>query len=187
MSRALATLDRHLDALRWRDRIPLILTLALLVATLGVWLDQFFGGLVHYRRIEGIMSNIAPSGPPPFLLASVTPDRTGLPFVVWFSNGDGDTDHDVRIWVSRGPVANPAELVTVEIRPDVRVVDGKLSAREMALLRQWLAPNLPVLVRYWDGDIESSENAIAAMRPVKRRPPSQSHSARPTASMSPHS
>jgi hypothetical protein len=103
-----------------------------------------------------------------YLMSNLTPKRTGLPFVVWISP-KGDARHDVRIKVSPGPKWVPSEFVSVAIRPDVRVVGrGTLSGQHLALLRQWVDLNRDVLVRYWDGDIEDTLDALAALKPLRK-------------------
>jgi hypothetical protein len=101
-----------------------------------------------------------------FEMANLSPKRTGLPFVVWISPKAG-APHDVRVKVSMGPKVNPAELISVAIRPDVHVVaGGNISTQHLALLKKWVALNQDVLVKYWDGEIEYTEDAIAALKPV---------------------
>jgi hypothetical protein len=101
-----------------------------------------------------------------FEMANLSPKRTGLPFVVWISPKAG-APRDVRVKVSKGPKVNPAELISVAIRPDVHVVGGgDMSAHDLALLRKWLVLNQDVIIKYWDGEIEYTEDAIAALKPV---------------------
>jgi len=69
-------------------------------------------------------------------------------------------DCDVPTWglVSKSPKVHSADLVPVAIRPDVHAVaGGKLSAHDL---------NQDVLVKYWDGDIEYTEDAIAALKAI---------------------
>ena len=101
-----------------------------------------------------------------FEMANLSPKRTGLPFVVWISPKAG-APHDVRVRVSRSPQAHASELISVAIRPDVHVVGGSLSARDVALLREWVELNHDVIIKYWDGDIEYTEDAIAALKPIE--------------------
>ena len=58
-------------------------------------------------------------------------------------------------------------MISVAIRPDVRVIDGSMKAGDLALLRSWVELNRDVLVRYWDGDIESTKEALAAIRAIE--------------------
>jgi hypothetical protein len=103
-----------------------------------------------------------------FEMANLSPKRTGLPFVVWISPKAG-AQHDVRVKVSKGPKVNPAELISVAIRPDVHVVGGgDIDAHDLALLKRWLALNQDVIIKYWDGEIEYTEDAIAALKPVTK-------------------
>ena len=101
-----------------------------------------------------------------FEMANISPKRTGLPFVVWISPRAG-APHDVRVKVSKGPRVQSAELVSVAIRPEVHVVgSGKMTADELALLKKWVEVNHDVIVKHWDGDIEYTEDAIAALKPI---------------------
>ena len=94
-----------------------------------------------------------------FLLASVGPQSTGLPFVLWFSAAD----HDIRI--SPGPNAKPGEFINVSL-PQMEVIGGgELSGSHLALLRQWVALNLDVLMRYWNGDLQYTPDVLALLRP----------------------
>ena len=106
-----------------------------------------------------------PEGEGLFEMANISPKRTGLPFVVWISPQAG-APHDVRVKVSRSPKVHSSELVSVAIRPDVHVVGGKLNAHDLSLLRKWVDLNRDVIVKYWEGDIEYTEDAIAALKPI---------------------
>jgi len=99
-----------------------------------------------------------------FEMANLFSKHTGLPFVVWISYGGG-VRHDVRVKASHGPKALPSEMVSVAIRPNIRVVEGKMTGSDLALLTQWIELNRDVLVRYWDGDIDTKD-AIDALQRV---------------------
>ena len=101
-----------------------------------------------------------------FLMSNLSPKNTGLPYVVWCAQ-NGGFDHDACIWVSRGSKAAPSKMVRILIRPDVRVEQGRMKADDLELLREWIALNLDVLIRHWDGDIEYSVDAMNAIRPIK--------------------
>jgi hypothetical protein len=101
-----------------------------------------------------------------FEMANLSPKRTGLPFVVWISP-KGGAPHDARVKVSPGPKVQSSEMVSVAIQPEVRVVGGTMSARDLSLLKKWVDLNQDVLIRYWDGDIEYTEDAIAALKPIE--------------------
>jgi hypothetical protein len=101
-----------------------------------------------------------------FEMANLSPKRTGLPFVVWISPKAG-APHDVRVKVSKGPKVHPSELIPVAIRPEVHVVSGHMTAHDLELLRKWVALNKDVIIKYWDGDIEYTEDAIAQLKPLR--------------------
>jgi hypothetical protein len=98
-----------------------------------------------------------------FAMSSLPGRLTGLPFVVWISP-KGSARHDVRVKVSPSPRAKPGEFVTVAIRPKVKVIDGRMSAADLALLAKWVEINRDALVRFWDGDIEYTTDVLAQLR-----------------------
>src|SRR5579862_5306630 len=98
-------------------------------------------------------------------MANLRPERTGLPFVVFISQRGG-ARHDVRVKVARGAKVRASEMVTVAVRQKVRVVRGTLDPADLALLTDWVDRNRDVLIAYWDGDIEYTEDAISALKPV---------------------
>jgi hypothetical protein len=112
-----------------------------------------------------VVADGEPGGQASYDMANLRPERTGLPFVVFISQRSGSR-HDVRVKVARGAKVRPSEMVTVAVRPDVRVVRGALDPRDLALLTRWIDLNRDTLIRYWDGDIEYTEDAIAAIVPV---------------------
>jgi hypothetical protein len=101
-----------------------------------------------------------------YLMVNVRPQTSGLPFIVWLSM-QGNARRDARVKVSRGPRALPL-IASVSIRPLVEVVEGELTARELELMRQWVDLNRDVIVRHGDGDLEYSEDVLAALRPLPR-------------------
>jgi hypothetical protein len=59
-------------------------------------------------------------------------------------------------------------MVTISIRPDIRVLHGELSETDLASLREWIRLNNDVLIAHWNGKIPSSKDAIAAIRPIPK-------------------
>jgi hypothetical protein len=57
-------------------------------------------------------------------------------------------------------------MITVAVRPTPRVIRGRMNAPEFGLVRRWIEENMQVLVDYWNGNIEYTEDALAAIRPV---------------------
>jgi len=63
---------------------------------------------------------------------------------------------------------HPSELISVAIQPEVHEVGSKeISAHDLALLRKWVERNREVIVKHWDGEIEYTEDAIAALKPIQ--------------------
>ncbi len=100
-----------------------------------------------------------------FEMANLRPERNGLPFVVFISQ-KGGAQHDVRVKVAQSAKVRPSEMITVAIRPTVRLIGGTMSKRNLNLLTQWVELNKDVLIRYWDGEIEYTEDAINAIKRI---------------------
>lgn len=90
-----------------------------------------------------------------FFMANIGPDRTGLPFVVWIINR-GFSKHDVRVKASPSFQMIPEQMVSVAIRPEIKVVRGQMGS-ELTLLKSWIETNRQVLLDYWDGELPTSE------------------------------
>jgi hypothetical protein len=100
-----------------------------------------------------------------FEMANLFPKHTGLPFVVWISTGQG-VQHDVRVKASPGPRALPSEMTSVALRPNVHVVHGDMTAENLDLLATWIELNKDVILRYWEGSIDTVD-AMRAIRPIR--------------------
>ena len=44
-----------------------------------------------------------------------------------------------------------------------------MSASDPALLKKWIEMNQDVILKYWDGEIEYTEDAIAALKPIHQQ------------------
>ena len=92
--------------------------------------------------------------------------KTGLPFPVWILPR-GNARHDVWVGVAVASKAGKSKLVSVAIRPDVRVVKGTMGGSELACLRRWVDLNRDVIVKYWEGEIRHYEEAAGSIKPVR--------------------
>jgi hypothetical protein len=99
-----------------------------------------------------------------FRMSNLYPKRTGLPFIVWISTGNG-VQHDIRVKVSRGSKVKPSEMITVALRPMIRVVRGELSSEELSLLSEWIRLNWDVLFQYWNEEIDTVD-AVERLKKV---------------------
>ena len=73
-----------------------------------------------------------------FEFTDLGPHLTGLPFFVWVRPSIGLRRE---VWVGVSPDRDSfggRDLIQVTIRPDVRVVKGKMSNKDLAALRQWV-------------------------------------------------
>jgi hypothetical protein len=102
-----------------------------------------------------------------FLMSNLRPKRTGLPFVVWISQQQGDAQSGVWVKVSRHLVAIPSDMATVAISPTVHVIEGTMNASDLVSLTEWVELNRDVLVKHWDGEIADSKEAIDAIQPIQ--------------------
>jgi hypothetical protein len=105
-------------------------------------------------------ASVKPEGQAGFEMANLRPDRTGLPFVVFISQRGGA--RHVRVKVAHTPRVRRSDMVTVALRPSVRVIKGKLEPHDLDLLRHWIEMNAQVTIDYWNGIIEYTEDAMNA-------------------------
>ena len=94
------------------------------------------------------------------------PSRLGsLPFVVFILQDIGIIP-EVRIEIARSHRVWRSKTVKVAIRPTVRLRDGYLDAHELALLTRWVDLNRDALIKYWDGEIESTSDVLRILKPI---------------------
>jgi hypothetical protein len=103
-----------------------------------------------------------------FDMANLRPERTGLPFVVFISQRCG-VRHDIRIKLARAANIRPAEMLIVALRPTPRLVRGSMNPFEFDLVSRWIELNRTVLIDYWNGTIEYTEDALNAIKSVGDR------------------
>lgn len=96
-----------------------------------------------------------------FEMVNVRPEISGLPFIVWISE-KGGARHDVRVKVSPGPRVREFSA-TVSVRPSVEVLAGQLSKADLDLVRGWIELNRDTIIKYWNGDILYTDEALAAL------------------------
>jgi hypothetical protein len=95
--------------------------------------------------------------------ANLRPETTGLPFIVWISQGV-NAQHDIMVKVSMDLRPSPA-MTSVALRPTLRVTDGPaLSPEHQRLLAAWVDLNFDVLLAFWEGRIEYTEDVLARLR-----------------------
>lgn len=113
---------------------------------------------VQIERDAG--DDLLDAGPPliesedfPFLMSNIPPRRTGLPMIVWVGPGYG-ARHDVRVKVCMvpGPKLHPDQLATVAVRPEPRLLHGRLSSRDLDMVSRWIKLNEAAIGEFWDSD-----------------------------------
>jgi hypothetical protein len=103
-----------------------------------------------------------------FLMANLSPRLTGLPFAVWISPR-GNAQHAVRVKVSLRPKMVPSEMASVTVEAPIQEIgnERQLSGEQLKLLRRWIELNREIIVKFWNGEIEYSDEAIAALQPIQ--------------------
>ena len=97
-------------------------------------------------------------------MTELTPKHTGLQFFVWVPNR-GPAKHDIRIWASPDIRSWLSDRTCLAVRPEVRVLRGKLEDDDLNLLRRWVALNIEMIEKQWDGEI-SSPDVYDTNRPI---------------------
>lgn len=98
-------------------------------------------------------------------MANLRPERTGLPLIVFILQRD-DARHAAWVKVSPAPKVATNQMGSYAISPFEFKAGRGLSGAEERQLAAWVALNRDVLLRYWDGEIEYTEDALAQLLPV---------------------
>jgi len=128
--------------------------------------------LEHMRDFKEIRTLLRNSTFPKddfYFMSNLPPSFTGLPFIVWVSPR-GFARHDVRVKVSRGSKLKRGEkFIVVSVRPEVEVLRGELRPAELRRLKKWIELNRETLVRFWEGDIEYTEDVLKELKALERK------------------
>ncbi len=115
---------------------------------------------------QSTSSSEEPQGQATYDMSDLRPDRTGLPFIVFISQRD-EASHDIRVKVSPAPRVRRDQMGSYALRPALEWKAGwRISTRDEALLQRWVELNQKVLIDYWNGAIEYTEDALAQIRSI---------------------
>ena len=90
-------------------------------------------------------------------LASLGAGKTGLPFIVWISSGQG-VRHAARVKVAREMSDLPDNMTTVSIASPATIHDGPpLAASDLRKLEDWINLNREALLDYWNCKLATDE------------------------------
>ncbi len=91
-----------------------------------------------------------------FEMAIFYPRDTGLPMTIWVSV-KGHAKHDARIKVcmTPGDRMDADNAAVVAIKPEPRLIHGKLQSTDMKAVTHWITLNAEVLIEYWDGRVST--------------------------------
>jgi hypothetical protein len=97
-----------------------------------------------------------------------TPATTGLPMTVWVSPR-GNASHDVRVKVNmtHGNQMNVANTAVVAVRPQPRVVTGRLLSTDEQAVFAWVTLNEAALVDYGDGRVDTA-GLVGRLRRIRQ-------------------
>lgn len=88
--------------------------------------------------------------------------------IVWVGPGYG-ARHDVRVKVCMvpGPKLHSDQLATVGVRPEPRLLHGRLSSRDFEIVSRWIKLNEAAIVEFWEtnGDYDGAD-FLEVMKPV---------------------
>ncbi len=93
-----------------------------------------------------------------FLMANLHPKETGLPRVIYVSER-GAARHDARVKVSGVPGERMSirDMATFAVRPEPRLIHGRLDRDEERVIGGWILRNQAALVAYWNDEISTTE------------------------------
>ena len=90
-------------------------------------------------------------------MANLSSKKTGLPFIVWISSGQG-VRHAARVKVAREMSDLPDNMTTVSIASPATIHDGPpLAAADLRKLEDWINLNREALLDYWNCKLATDE------------------------------
>ena len=96
-------------------------------------------------------------------MANLRRKTSGLPFIVFISQ-KGEARHAAGVKVSPEPRVRPDEMSSYSISPFEWKEGPRLSNSEEHVLGRWIEMNARVLLDYWNGQIEYTEDAIDQLK-----------------------
>ena len=103
------------------------------------------------------------AGQATFGMSNFRPASTGLSFIVFISQKD-DARHSARVKWSPQPKVKQDASGSYSISPFAHRAGPRLDRPDEDLLGRWVDLNRDVLQRYWDGDIEYTQDAAASLK-----------------------
>lgn len=93
-------------------------------------------------------------------MTNLYPRDTGLPMTVWIGPKSG-ARHDVRVKVHQrhGDRMDPLNTASVAVRPEPRLVQGRLDSDDLRQVIAWIELNRDVIVDFWEGVASAREMA----------------------------
>ena len=108
-------------------------------------------------------SRIEAQGQATFGMANLRRKTTGLPFIVFISQKD-EARHAARVKVSPEPRVRPDVMGSYSISPFEWKEGPRLANADEKMLGRWIDMNARVLLDYWTGQIEYTEDAIDQLK-----------------------
>ena len=137
-----------------------------------IWSHEDAAAAIKPVRVKGVRKKLAESSLEQgeeaiFEFVPLDSYSTNLPFFVWVQPSMG-ARHGVRVGVSHDWNVRRADMVSVAIAPNVRVVRGKMSNKDLARLQRWVDLNRHMIVHFWNSkEVVYSTDVFEA---VKRLP-----------------
>jgi hypothetical protein len=100
-----------------------------------------------------------------FGMANLRRKTTGPPFIVFISQKD-EARHAARVKISPEPRVRPDEMSSYSVSPFEWKEGPRLATADEKLLGRWIEINARVLLDYWNGHVEYTEDAIAQLKAV---------------------
>src|ERR1035437_2549694 len=136
-----------------------------------IWSHEDAAAAIKPVRVKGIRKKLAESSLEQseeaiFEFVPLDSYSTNLPFFVWVQPSMG-VRHGVRVGVSHDWNVRRADMVSVAIAPNVRVVRGKMSNKDLARLQRWVDLNRHMIVHFWNSkEVVYSTDVFEAVKRI---------------------
>ena len=114
-----------------------------------------------YYLMPGPRSRV--TGQATYGMSNLRPETTGLPFIVFISQQDS-AKHAARVKWSPAPKVQSKKMGSYALDPFEHKTGPKLENKQERLLKNWIDLNIETLQKYWNGEIEYTEEVLEQIK-----------------------
>ena len=100
-----------------------------------------------------------------FEMVNLYPRTTGLPMTIWTGPRSGARHAPrIKVCMAHGNRMDTTNTAVVGILPRPRLIEGSLTAGDLAAVASWIDLNREALLAHWRGDLDGAEMSARTKR-----------------------